>query len=521
MRICGWLITCALLATCGAYCSAAAIQSNEISAIQDLIAKGDVENADIRLQKALRSAPRDGGLYNLRGILEAQRGRLDQAEADFQEASRLSPGLVSAYLNLGHLYKLEIDRSPLYLDRAISVYERALKHDAHSNEAHLELATLLEWRGSFSASLHHVVELSVPVQNQARALALRCANLSALGRKIEAETAGKAMLAAKDFKAEDLAGIMPVLRDKADWRLLEIVIGWSREHGGATDEDTALLARAYEQDRRFPEARQALEQLARKQPQAIYALVDLARVAYKQGEKEAALGYLAHARDLEPQNATIHFVFGIIALELKLPLEAQDSVTKALALDPGNPDFNFGMGVVKLHGHDTLESVPFFQKFLSVQPDNPRGHYGLGTAYYFGGKYDLARQELTSAVRSPLTSEGAHFFLGKIAKVMGDDRTAAAEFRAALQKDPANADAHAELASLLIRSSQFERASAEIESALRLDPDNLAANTALLVLYQRTKDGRSSEQRGKVQALEHKRDEQQELLYRRIEVRPY
>ena len=64
-------------------------------------------------------------------------------------------------------------------------------------------------------------------------------------------------------------------------------------------------------------------------------LLELARLAEAGNDHEGALGYLAHARDLAPNMARIHFLFGVIAGELNLPIEAKQSLDKALALEPG------------------------------------------------------------------------------------------------------------------------------------------------------------------------------------------
>ena len=501
--------------------SSAAADTSSILKIQELIQAGDFVSANAALFSALKSDPLNGGLYNLRGILNVQSGHPDKAESDFAQAIELDPKLLSAYLNLGRLYQSKIDSDPSLLRKAIAVYERAVRIHPQSNEAHIQLGTLLEWSGSFAASLHHLAALPGSEQQRAQALALRCADLSALGRKAEAERVARQLITAADLKNDDIRAILPLLEAKGDDQMIEVLITGLAQRGTVSLDNQQAFARACERAGHLAEAKQALEQIAREGAGEVKPLLDLARVAYKQKDREGSLGYLAHARDLQPQNAVVHFVFGVIALELRLPLGAQDSVNKALALDGNNPDYNYAMGIVKLHVHDTLEAVPYFEKFLAVNRDSARGHYGLGIAYYFAGNYEKARPEMELAAKSGETAPGAHYFLGKIAKASGDDSIAASEFRTAIAQDSKNVEAHAELASLLTRSQYFNEAKNELFRALVIDGDNITANANLLALYQKTKDARSSEQRDKLQRLEQKRDELQDLLYRRIEVRPY
>ena len=492
-----------------------------ILSIQDLITHGELDAANAKVSDALKSDARNGGLYNLRGIIDIQQGRAADAETDFSKAIEYSPGLVSAYLNLGRVYQGRIDSDPSFERKALAIYQRALKLDPHSSEAHYELALLLEWRGSFSESLSHLSTLPPPEQKQARALALRCADLAGMKRSEQARKAAQELAAAPDLQEQDVVAILPVLEHTGDAQITRILIEGLSNRGLASIDSLAHLAAAYENLGQFAPARQTLEHVAQAQPQNSKPLIDLARVAYKAGDREGALGYLAHARDLDPRNATIHFVFGIIALELKLPLEAKASVEKALEIDPERPDYNYGMAIVALHGHDTSESIPYFKKFLAEGGDKVRGHYGLGVAYFYGGNYEESKKEMIACLDSPETSGGAHYILARIARRDGDFQEAESQIRQSIGKDGSYAEAHAELALILIHQRRYPEAQQELDRAFQLDPNNFTGNTNQLVLYQRTKDERAAAQSEKLHALEKKRDQLQELLYRRIEVRPY
>jgi tetratricopeptide (TPR) repeat protein len=196
-------------------------------------------------------------------------------------------------------------------------------------------------------------------------------------------------------------------------------------------------------------------------------------------------------------------------------------VEKALEIDPERPDYNYGMAIVALHGHDTSESIPYFKKFLAEGGDNARGHYGLGVAYFYGGNYEESKKEMLVCLDSPETSGGAHYILARIARRDGDFQEAESQIRQSIGKDGSYAEAHAELALILIHQRRYPEAQQELDRAFQLDPNNFTGNTNQLVLYQRTKDERAAAQSEKLHALEKKRDQLQELLYRRIEVRPY
>ena len=99
------------------------------------------------------------------------------------------------------------------------------------------------------------------------------------------------------------------------------------------------LATLYEGQDRLPQARATLESALPAGPTMVPLLTALARVAYKQRDWKGALGYLAHARDLDPGNAAIHFFFGIVCIEMDLPIEGLREVTDSttwLPADFGN-----------------------------------------------------------------------------------------------------------------------------------------------------------------------------------------
>ena len=300
-------------------------------------------------------------------------------------------------------------------------------------------------------------------------------------------------------------------------RLLEA----ARERNIAGPELLMHLTQAYERSQKFSEARVVLEAVAQKTPLTVNLLLDLTRVAYKAGDQEGALGYVAHARDLEPRNARPHFLFGLISLKVEAYLDARKSLEQAVALEPSNPDYNYALGLVALEGHDVSEAIPYFRKYTQLRPDDPRGRLGTGIALYYVGQYAEARVEFTAITKSPRVTAPAHYFLGRIAMVDGDDDTAVQELQQAVAAWPDYVEAHAELGLIHIRRSQFDAARAELQTALAKDADSFLANTNLLVLYQRTKDPKAAGQSERLHELEKRREERKELLYRTIEVRPY
>jgi tetratricopeptide (TPR) repeat protein len=353
--------------------------------IQGYIKEGNLSAADQSLAKAMSNFPGDGGLYNLRGIVHANRQNLNAAEADFRRAVELSPRLTGAYLNLARVCEMRSATDPDALNRA----------------------------------------------------------------------------------------------------------------------------------------RRALEQLAPLEPKDPAPLMELARIAEKQQDLKGALAYLAHARDLKPDYAPVHFFFGIVCVELNLPLEAKKSLQKAVDLDPNNAPYNYARGAVELQGASGWLAIPFFKKFVAARPDDPRGHFALGVAEFTGHDYEAAAKQMNLIAANKETAAGAEYYLGRIAKAESDWQAAAGHFEKSIAADPNYAESHAELGLARMHLKDLAGARKEIDRALELNPNSYIANGNLLALLQRTKDPLVKAQEEKMRELDLKRSKEQDLMVRTIQVRQY
>src|SRR5207249_5126519 len=142
---------------------------------------------------------------------------------------------------------------------------------------------------------------------------------------------------------------------------------------------------------------------------------ELARVARLQKDHQGALGYLAHARDLEPGNASLHYYFGVVCTDLSLVAEARDSFERAVKLEPENPDYNYAMGAASAFRQDPAEGVPYFEKYLKLRPQDPRGKLALGATLFRAKDYEHALPWLKQSAGNPETATRAHYYWGAIA----------------------------------------------------------------------------------------------------------
>jgi tetratricopeptide (TPR) repeat protein len=499
---------------------AAALAPDELLSRIAALLDHDLPGAKAAVDDALRAHPSDPALHNFAGVIAAQQHDAGAAETHFTTAIRLAPKAVPAYENLARLYQEQSSSNPEKALRAVDVYDRLLAIDPTHVEALYQSGFLLALHGRFAESQQRLERLPVDVQQRPQVRALLVADLAGLKRPDDALRSAESLAADPALTAEDVLGVLPALNrvggEASALPLLEAL----EKRGVASVDLLTALSHAYRETGRYAEARRTLERAVATSGASVPLLLELARAADKSGDHQGALGYLAHARSLEPQNATVHFFFGMVCVELNLVREAYDALKQAVTLAPDNPLINYAMGAVTMYGHEPGESLPYFEAYQRLKPGDPRGRFALGVARFHANQFDQARRDLTAAAAHAETAAGAHYFLARIARQENDLNTARRELDDALRRNPKYADGWAELGLVQLRGGQYQDAQASLDKALALDPENYAATVNLATLYSRTKDPRREAQSARLAQLQEKRAAQAQEFLRIIEVVP-
>ena len=432
------------------------------------------------LTEALRLYPSSPAVHNFLGVVEAGEGRYAEAEKRFREAVRLAPDYTDAYLNLGRLYQENGAKDPKAATKALAAYQSILKYDPSHAEARFQSAALLQALGEFARSLEELRRLSPADQERPAALAVRLADHAGKGERADADATAEKLLARGGFDELDVRPTLPVLlahgREDLAVRLLEDL----RRQGRASSDDLQRLGLLREKAGEFVEARVRLEEAAQGRPEDVPLLLDLARVAYKAGDRQGALGYLGHARALEPGNARVHFLFGLACVELDLGAEAYNSLMEAVRLDPENAAVNYAMGAVALHRKDPREAIPYFRKYAELEPDGaPRAVRGRRRRLRGQGLRDrapAARARRRNGPRPPPRPTTS--WPGWPARRTSSRRRLRYALRS-VEANPSYADPWSELGLLYLRLGQPEKAAEALERCLKIDPEHYLGNLHL------------------------------------------
>ena len=492
-----------------------------ITEIQDLIDQDNLDAARQKIYEAQKGMT-DSGLDNLLGVIEAKKGDYASAEGSFAIAIRRAPTFAAPYLNLARLYQENVNRDPKGRAKALEIYEQLLRVDPANTEGNYQAAVLLMEQSQYEKSQRYLSHLPPENQDISQALAVRCADLAGLGERTRTDECAARLRSLSDFSEADAQTIAPAL---ASAKREDLIVGLEEglaKRGTLSGQSLHTLGLAYEKTGQLSDARSTLEQaFSSLGSSSTSILLDLARVGQEQKDYKASLGYLAHAEDLNPKDATIPYYFGILCLQLNLLAEAQRAMGKALALEPDNPSYNYSMGAVSVFSEGAEQAIPYFQKYLRLKPQDPRGKLALGAAYVRAKNYEAGMPLLRESTSHSETASTAHYYLGRILNEEGNPQGAIEELQLSLKSNPDYTDALAELGRALLAKKDYRQAQKELDHALALSPDHYQANLTLLMLYAKIGDARRDSQSQRVEELKKTAEEKSQELSRIIAIRPF
>jgi tetratricopeptide (TPR) repeat protein len=488
--------------------------------IQQHMERNDLQGARSLIASAQGMFPANGGLENLLGVIEVQQGHSDRAIQEFSAAILHEPGLASAYLNLGRIYMQTAGSDKTARASALRAYDRLLRMEPNNAEANYQAAMLLMWDHNYERSLQHLTRLSPDDRSRIGAQIVLCADEAALNHASAADKAAAAIVAAPDLAEQDAMEVLPALQAAHRADLIESIFAAANDKNPLSADGLRILGLAQEGEGKLEIARKTLERAFTQSNSSVPILVDLTRVAKASKDYQGALGYLAHARDLQPNDAGFAYEFGVLSLRLGLLGESRKAMGEAVKLSPDNPEYNFGMGTVSSFAQDATQGLPYLQKYHALRPTDPTALLAIGTTYFRARNFDSASIWLKQAVAHDTTAADAHYYLGRIARAVGHLEDAKHELEQANTLTPDRPDVLGELGQVFIASHEYREAETYLDRAVALDPENYGANFGLLQLYARTGDPRREEQSKRFDEIKSNDEQHYQEMMRIINVRP-
>lgn len=396
-----------------------------------LIRDGRVAEAEQKLDALLKREPKNAGALNLLGTIRAQQNRLAEAEALWTRAVASDPQFAGPHMNLAYLYLLK--GAP---EKTIAELKEVVRLEPTNADAAFKLARLL-------LSQNRIDE-GIAFLEGAKASGAPAPLVSLLG---------DAYLAKGD---------------------------------AAKAEESYTLALA-------------------SNPSDGAALIGMGQLSLRKGDGPATSSYMLRAKSVIGKSPDLLYRYGVVAMDSGLDDEARAALTEAAALNPKDASVHMMLGLLWLRKPDLLEAEQALRKALDLQPANARAQLNLGYVLLKLKRPDEARVLLEKSVQADSRAPEGSYYLGLIAQDQKDDARAVELLEKVVKQFPEYAYARTALGISFMRLKNFPRAQEELETAVKMNPGDQKAHYNLALLYARLKQPeRAQEEMRIVETLKNK-----------------
>jgi putative PEP-CTERM system TPR-repeat lipoprotein len=454
-----------------------------------LIAK-QFEDAKTRAQAALKIDPRYVDALILLANAKANLNDIGDAIKNIQEAIQIDPLQSGSYINLGGFQQARGDTKD-----AEATYQKALELGPKSVPAHMALANFYLSTGRNADAerlLKAAAELDPKNAQVSMTLAMYYIRSNQVG---EAEPYLKTA-AADNWRASLVLANFYVATKRVPEAmvLLETVAKEAKDKEAFAEARSRVAAIQYSQNSpsKQAEAHQTLDEVLKRDPNSVTALLLDARFLVAEKKYDEALERAKRATAAEPGNATAHYTLGTVYAARNDPDEAIKEYNETLRISPRAAAAQVELarlyllrGAVDRGAVDS--AAQFAEQAVQNQPDNVQARLTLIRtlmARRDPAKGDLVRAdaELKPLVArypesAPIQAEWGTLLVGR-----GDLAGARKAYEKALQLAPASYEALAGLVALDVAEKKPSAARARLDARLTQAPDD----EALLLLSART-----------------------------------
>ena len=370
------------------------------------------EQWDAAAQAYARSAALDGRFdwYYLEGVVQARRGRHDEAARAFEAAIQRQPDFLPARLRLADAL-FESGQ----VEQAGELYEALSEEPSAAPHARYGLGRVRAAQGDHAAAVHELetaVSLYPEFGSAWYALGLSARRLGDRARATDALERARKYGALWPGVDDPLLSAVRGLRDDAAARLERGLTldrqgdlpGATREHEAAVEANPdlaqahvnliSLYGRQQEWDKAEAHYREALR-LGSGLAEAHYNYGILLLLQDRSAEASDAF---KEAVEANPQYAAAWTNLGQLAERAGRPGEALAHYRRAVQHAPTEPAARFHLGRMLIATGQPREAVPHFQALAETDgPDRPRYVYGLATAWVLAGDLVKGRQYANEA----------------------------------------------------------------------------------------------------------------------------
>ncbi len=240
------------------------------------------------------------------------------------------------------------------------------------------------------------------------------------------------------------------------------IVSWEQFH------DAQQLVR----ERRFDEAKVALEEVLADDPGHVLAHGSLASVLLALGETEAAKRELETVTALDPRRNNGRIGLARIYQREGDMNAAFDLLKEALEVGGNQPEVANQFADLFQRAGNTEKAIEWYRETLRRDPLYIKAYVGLSDTYHRAGRETEARETLEKALEIDPRSVDALYNLGVVAEAQDRPDEAATLYRRALEVEPTHAQALNNLGGYYDRKGDTQRARSLYRRVLAAHPSH-------------------------------------------------
>ena len=213
--------------------------------------------------------------------------------------------------------------------------------------------------------------------------------------------------------------------------------------------------------------------------------VNQAIACHQSGQLQQAEQICQQILDIDPQNAEVFNLFGLIACQAEKYEIAVDLINHALDISPNQPLFLNNLGLALKEQGKIGEAIEVYSQALDIQPESVGIYNNLGVALYKQGKCDKAIEAYQRAIQIQPDFAEAYNNLGMVLKKKGELDAAVQVHHQALRIQPDFAEAHRNLGDILQKQGKYDKAVEAYQRAIQIQPNYAAAYNNLGIAWQK------------------------------------
>jgi tetratricopeptide (TPR) repeat protein len=470
-------------------------QADSLQRGLELFRQEKYEAALQQFEDARRSQPGNASIDNFIGITETKLGRIDEANKDYETASRIDPKLAGPHTNLGFNY---LSKKQYAL--AEKQLRTALALDSTDPFTHYYLTVLYLTTAREQEAIPHMEPATTLLENDVPAALLAIKACLTSDAHAEALKLIDLLEQHSRLSAEQEFALAKVLDERQMY--VESAARFRRiAEMQPSAQNQCNLALALIKAKQTKAGLPMLASLTAEHASDANLLSDIASAYESAGENSLALDTWQKAIAADPTNPDRYLDGTRLLIDLDRYKEATEIVQHGVSLVPDDYPLTIRLGAIEMMTGNHAQARDIYRKAIAEHPDLALGYVAVAQSYMKDGNDEQALKVLTDARVVVPRDFALEYVFGLVSFQLGRQKEAMEALKSAEEMQPTVVEPHYQLGLLYMKTQAWKDAQAEFEQVLKLDPNNASTYYQLSRTYQRLGENDKAQQMAKQASL--------------------